>query len=108
MTDIPQLAFPIRIEGHQVAVVEQGSVDDVVGQVHVLCLTPPGWLTHDEDVREFGLQDQAHRMGGADAALISSQISRFVPDADAIVDEHPDALNPALSLVGVRIASVAS
>ena len=107
MPDIPQLAFPIRVEGNHVAVVEQGSVDDIVGQVWTLCLTPPGWLTHDDEVREFGLADQAHRQGGADASLIEQQITRFVPDAEVVVDEQPDALDPALSLVGVRIARAA-
>jgi hypothetical protein len=103
--DIPQLAFPIRVDGNQVAVIEQGSAVDVVGQVQVLCLTPPGWLTHDDFVRGFGLADQSHRKGGADPGLIEDQIERYVPDAGAAVDERPDALNAALSLVGVRLAS---
>lgn len=107
MPDIPQLAFPLRVDGHQVATVEQGSAADMVGQITVLCLTPPGWLTHDDEVREFGLQDQAHREGGADASLIESQIARYVPEAQAAADEHPDAVNAALSLVGVRIAGAA-
>jgi len=104
MPDIPQLAFPIRAEGGQIATVEQGSADDVLAQVHVLCLTPPGWLTHDDEVREFGLADQAHRQGGADVGLIETQIARFVPDAEAAVDERMEDFNGVLSIVGVKVA----
>lgn len=105
MPDIPQLAFPIRVEGNQVAVVKQGSVQDALAQVWTLCLTPPGWLSHDDDVREFGLASQEHIEGGADPSYVADQITRFVPDADTHIDVHPDLFNPALSLVGVRIAS---
>lgn len=103
MPDIPQqLAFPARVVNDRLVTVDQASIDDVVGQAYVLVLTPQGWL---EGTPDFGLADQAHRAGGADHTEIERQLSEHVPDAVAAVTEQPDALNPALSLVGVKIGT---
>lgn len=100
MPDIPQIAFPPQIVNGQLATVEQGGIDDTIGQVHLLCLTPQGWLTSSPD---FGLAPQQHRRGGADVQEIERQISTYVPDATATVDEDPTGLNQALAVVGVRV-----
>lgn len=101
MPDIPQLAFPPRMVNGQLATVEQGSVADAAGQVHLLCLTPQGWLTSEPD---FGLRNQAHLAGGADVAEINRQIASYVPDAEVAITEDPSALDEGLSIVGVRIS----
>ena len=101
MPDVPQqIAFPPRVINGRLAEVEQGSVEDVAGQVHLLCVTPRGWLT---SVPELGLSQQAHLAGGADLEEIQSQIATYVPDAEAAVDEDPSALNAGLETVGVRV-----
>lgn len=102
MPDIPQLAFPVRVVNGQLATVEQGSAEDAASQVHVLCLTPQGWLSSNPDL---GLYEQAHLAGGADGPEIERQISEYVPDAQAAVEEDRDSLNPALSIIGVRIGA---
>jgi hypothetical protein len=95
-----QLAFPVRVVNGRFVTIDQGSLDDVVGQAHVLVLTPRGWL---DRLPDFGLADQAHRAGGADETEIERQLAEYVPDARTAVSEQPDAFNPALSLVGVQI-----
>lgn len=103
MPDIPQqLAFPARVVNNRLVTVDQASIDDVAGQAYVLVLTPQGWLDSSPD---FGLADQAHLAGGADHAEIERQLAEHVPDAQTAVTEQPDALNPALSLVGVQIGT---
>jgi hypothetical protein len=100
--DIPQIALPLRVANGTLVTVEQGSVDDARGQVLALAVTPPGWLTLDDDARAFGLADQAHAEV-IDTDYIDQQIAEHVPDAAAVVFEQRDALDAELSLVGVRI-----
>lgn len=100
MPEIPTLAFPPRIINGELATVEQGSADDTVGQVHLMCVTPQGWLTSEPD---FGLYAQQHLAGGADIDEIDRQITTYIPDADAALEGQLDLLNPALSIVGARI-----
>jgi hypothetical protein len=106
MPDVPQIALPMQVVNGQIATVEQGSADDAVGQVLALVVTPPGWLGHsdNDEARGFGLADQAHAEV-VDVELIESQIARFVPDADAVVDERREEFNDALSRVSVRIGA---
>lgn len=107
MPDVPQLAFPIRVVSNQFVTVEQGSVEDVKSQVHVLALTPPGWFGHgpDDPVSGMGLAGQEHRQQGPDLAEIQRQISEHVPDAAAAVEEDTSALDDGLAKVGVRLRS---
>jgi hypothetical protein len=101
MSDVPQqIAFPPRVIGGQLATVDQGDIDDIAGQVHLLCVTPRGWLA---GVPDFGLSDQAHLTGGADVGEIERQIATFVPDAAAVLDEDPSALDAGLEVIGVRV-----
>lgn len=103
MADIVQtLAFPVRLANNRIVTTDQASPADVQGQIHVMILTPPGWLDR-EPYDDFGLYDQAHLSGGADIAEVERQISEHVPDAVAAVSEDPAALNPALSLLRVQI-----
>lgn len=103
MPDIPQLAFPPKVIDGQFQTVEQGSTTDIVGQVHLLCLTPRGWFTQTDRDRDMGLYDQAHLKGGADMPEIARQIDTYVPDAQDTLDGQLDQLNPALAVVNVRI-----
>lgn len=102
MPDIPQLAYPVRVIGGQFATTEQGSPEDAISQIHLLCLTPPGWFAH---APAMGLTDQAHRAGSADIGEIERQIAEHVPDADAAVEADASRLNEALSAVGVRVGA---
>lgn len=102
MPEIPTIAFPPRVINGELATLEQGSGADVAGQVHLLCLTPQGWLS---SIPDFGLAEQSHRAGGADLQELQRQIATYVPDADAALDEDPSALNEGLSVVGVRIGA---
>lgn len=103
MPDIPQLAFPPRVVNGELATVEQGTGADIIGQVHLLCLTPHGWFTQTDSDRDMGLYDQAHLAGGADMTEIARQIDTYVPDAQEALDGQLDQLNPALSVVNARI-----
>lgn len=100
MPDIAQIAFPPRVVNGQLASVEQGSVEDITGQIHLLCLTPQGWLP---SIPDFGLYPQQHLAGGADLTEIQRQISLYVPDAEDTIESDPASLNQALSIVGVRV-----
>ena len=102
MPDVPQLAFPPRLSGGQVLEVEQGDTQDVVGQIHLMCLTPYGWLTTTEEARDFGLANQAHLAGGADLDEVERQITTHVPDAVFVLEEDPSALNTGLEVLGIR------
>jgi hypothetical protein len=108
MTAIQQLAFPMRVVNGQLATVDQGGVDDAVGQVHLLCLTPQGWMTGwktllGDNAADVGLYPQQHLAGGPDVQEIRRQIDLYVPDAEAVVEEDPSALDEALGIVGVRV-----
>lgn len=103
MPDIPTLAFPLRVVNGQYATTEQGGADDLIGQVHVMCLTPHGWLAQTDDDRDFGLYPQQHRAGGADVQEIQRQITKYTPDAQDALDGQLDRLNPALASVNVQI-----
>jgi hypothetical protein len=106
--EIPQFAFPPRLTSTgELATVEQGSVDDVIGRVHVLVLTPPGWLAYnpDDPMTDFGLADQAHLAGGADVLEIERQLDLHIPQDDLamVVQEDVESLNDALAVVDVQI-----
>jgi hypothetical protein len=108
MPEIPQLAFPPRITNSgELATVEQGSLEEIVQRVHVLVLTPPGWLAYnpDDPMTDFGLADQAHLAGGADVLEIERQLDLHIPQDDLamVVEEDIESLNAALAIVDVRI-----
>lgn len=103
MGKISQIAFPPRIVNGQLATVDQGFVEDVAGQVHLLCLTPQGFFPPPHD--DFGLYDQAHLAGGADVDEIERQIAEYVPDAEAVIDEDPSALDAGLEVLSVRVSA---
>ena len=102
MPDIPAWKFPLELDANGgLREVEQGSVDDIISRVHVLILTPPGWL---DSLPDFGLADQAHREGGADIPTVEDQLDRYIGDDIAIaVEEDLEALNDALSVLDIRI-----
>lgn len=100
MTEIPQLALPLRLAGTRLAELEQGSRRDLQQRVAVLCLTPLGWLDNEPG---FGLADQTFRKTGPDLPEIERQIATYVPEADALVTEDVSALNEGLARVGVRV-----
>ena len=110
MTDVPQLAFPVRVVAGQFVQVEQGGVDDVRGQVHLLALTPPGHFGHgpNDPLNSMGLADQAHRQHGPNLAEIDEQITQHVPDAKAALEEDLTALDQGLAKLNVRIRSEGS
>lgn len=102
MPDQPQqLAFPPRVVNGRLLEVDQGDVDDVAGRVHLLCLTPQGYFP--PPLADLGLYSQAHLAGGADVGEIERQIAKYVPDAEAVVDEDPTALDAGLEVLGVRV-----
>jgi hypothetical protein len=100
--DAPQqIAFPPRVINGRILEVDQGDIDDIAGQVHLLCLTPQGWFA--PPLEDLGLYDQAHLAGGADVQEIERQIGEYVPDAEAVVEEDPSALDVGLEVLGVRV-----
>lgn len=102
MADSHDLALPVRVQDGTFVTVEQGSLDDIAQRVEVLLRTPLGWLASEPD---FGVTDQSHQAGGVDVTEVEEQIATWVPDADALVEQDPDALNEALAIVGVRIGA---
>lgn len=106
MPDGPQqIAFPPRLVNGQVLEIDQGTVEDVAGQVHLLCVTPYGWLTTTTEARDFGLANQAHLAGGADLDEITRQIDTHVPDAAELIEEDASALDAGLETIGVRVGT---
>lgn len=103
MADIPQFKFPPELDASgNLAVVEQGSAEEITQRVHVLLLTPLG---HLDSLPDFGLEDQAHLQGGADLSEIARQLDLHIP-ADGLavaMQEDLDALNQALAIVDIQI-----
>jgi hypothetical protein len=103
MADVPHLRFPLALAADgDFAVVEQDSPDDVAQQVRALCRTPLGW---SDELPAMGLTGQAFYEGGADPDEVEAQVDGHVPGFEGAVDEAPDRIDEALSIVGVRIAS---
>jgi hypothetical protein len=96
---VPQPALPLRQTGTTLGEVEQGSPDEFVQRVAVLCSTPPEWV---DGAPGFGLYDQAFLAGGADLAEVERQITTYVPDAVTLLHEHPELLDQALDILGVQ------
>ncbi|HTE60761.1 MAG TPA: hypothetical protein VK631_10460 [Solirubrobacteraceae bacterium] len=102
---ISQFAFPPRLTSTgELALIEQGSGSEITQRIHVLVLTPPGWL---DSLPDFGLGDQAHLQGGADTAEITRQLDLHIPadDLALAVQEDLESLNEALGVVDVRIGA---
>lgn len=103
MPDIAQFAWPPRLtSAGELVVVGQGSASEITQRIHLLILTPPGWL---DSLPDFGLGDQAHLQGGADVLELDRQLDLHIP-ADGLalaVQEDLEALNEALGVVDIRI-----
>jgi phage baseplate assembly protein W len=89
--DIPQFSFPFRLQNDGTApvVVEQDSDDDIVDCVEVLLRTERG---SREELPDYGIPDQAFKMGGADYEVLEEAISRWEPRAHAAV-EHVELVD---------------
>lgn len=102
MPDPEQFATPLQVINGTFLARPQGSSLELADRVNVLCHTPPGWL---DDSPGFGLADQRFRRGGADLDEISRQISEWVPDAIAAIDEDPSRIDAGLDYLGIQVAS---
>jgi phage baseplate assembly protein W len=98
-------AFPVTLQGGRLATVTQGAPREIAQCVQALLRTPRGWRGDFPPYGDTGLDPQEFRMAGADLAEIDRQITTYEPRADSLIDEDPDALNDALSLVGVQLSS---
>lgn len=102
MPNPQQFSLPLRVVGGSFATTEQGTPAELAGRVNVLCHTPPGWLAGRPG---FGLADQRFRRGGADLAEIQRQITTFIGDADALLEQDPSTLAQGLASLGVRVSA---
>lgn len=104
MPDIPQFAIPFALtpDGTGLALVEQGTGQELAQRVNALCRTPYGWLDGRPD---FGLADQAHLEGGADIGEVTRQLDTYIPEADALVQEDPSLMNEGLDQIRVTVGS---
>jgi hypothetical protein len=102
VAQVPHLSFPLTLAPDgDLAVVEQDSAADVAQQVAALVRTPVGW---SDELPGMGLTGQAFYEGGADPVEIEEQLREHVPGFEGAVEERPDAIDEALSVVSVRIS----
>jgi len=85
--EVPHIAWPVRMQGTSLAVVEQDTLDDVTQCVRVICSTPLGSRTDDP---ELGLPDQTFAQGGADPDAIVDAVARSEERAEVEVDSTLD------------------
>lgn len=77
---IPHFALPFRVAGGTVVVNEQDSADEIADCVLAIASYTIGSRPEKPD---FGVEDQAFRQGGADAAALAAAIDRWEPRARA-------------------------
>jgi phage baseplate assembly protein W len=78
--DVPKISFPFRMvsSGKNAVYVEQDSDEEVMDCVEVLLRTEVG---SREEIPEFGLPDQAFRLGGVDIQVVLASVNRWEPRA---------------------------
>lgn len=84
LVNTPQLAFPFRISGRDVAVVEQDTATDREQNAEVVIRYTIGERTA---VPDFGIPDQAMRERGVDPQEIASHIAIWEPDVETEIVE---------------------
>jgi phage baseplate assembly protein W len=101
MIAIPHLQIPLRLLGNHLGQVEQDTVDDVAQCVQVIVSTPLGF---SDELPDMGLTMQEFYVGGADVEEIQAQLDEHEPRWAGLVEEAPDKLDVALSVVSVRVS----
>lgn len=90
MTEIPHLAFPLRIVNGRAVEADQGSPEHLAQQVHAACLTPQGWRVEAPD---FGIPPVLMRGGGVDLDDLQAALAASVPDAPVSAEEVAETLD---------------
>jgi hypothetical protein len=97
----PHLRWPLRVVNGAYDVVEQDSPEEIRQCVEITCRTPRGSRM---SLPDFGLPDQAFRMGGPSRAQIEAAIARWEPRAPVAIDvDFPDLVDDTLARVGVTV-----
>lgn len=78
MAEAPHFRLPFRVVGRGARVVEQDSLEEIAQCVYAVLATEPGSREEEPD---FGLDDQAFRMGGADLDHFQEIVSQYEPRA---------------------------
>lgn len=101
MTEIPHLAFPLRLAADGLAVVEQDELDDVRQCVHVLLRTPLGARPLAPDV---GVEDPTFSTG-IDPEALTAQIEEQEDRARVtITASGPDETGEQNVTIAVAVA----
>ncbi len=87
MTDVPHLAWPLRLSGSSFAVVEQDSIDEIQQNVAVICDTPLGTYLHQP---EFGIPDPTFTQLPVDTDGIVDAVADLEERATVTVDDQVD------------------
>lgn len=102
MADVPQLSFPVRFDPQtgRLAVVEQGSLQNLAERVRLLLLTQPGDRLYRIDYGRPGLVFAKRHM--TRPQLIAA-LREFEPEIDALIEESPDLFDEALQELQVNV-----
>lgn len=84
MPELPHLAWPVRLAGTSLAVLEQDSLEEVTQCVAVLASIPAGTYI---DTPELGWEDPTFTEGGPSAEHLAAAISEFEPRAAATIEK---------------------
>lgn len=87
MTDVPHLAWPLRLSGSSFAAVEQDSIDEVEQNVAVICDTHVGTYI---DLPDLGIPDPTFTQAPIDVQAIEDALAEHEPRATARVDVVTD------------------
>lgn len=100
MADVPHLAYPFQLNtrGSAAVVNEQDDDNDIIDCVEVLLSTERGERI---ELPDYGLEDPAFRMNGADGRQIVSVIEEWEPRAT--IDFDDDELEELVQTVRLRV-----
>jgi hypothetical protein len=101
MADVPQLDWPIRVQGIDFATVEQDSTADAGASVAVLCCFERGTRAERPD---FGITDPTFQQAPVDTREIVQQAAVYVPQATVQAEQR--AAPDGQATVGVSVAIV--
>jgi phage baseplate assembly protein W len=97
---IPQFDLPLRLDGTDLATVEQDSPQDVVNSVTIILRT---MLGEHPVLDDFGIADPTFSQGGVDVEALRAQIERWEPRAELVFEENPDLLSELVASIRINV-----
>jgi hypothetical protein len=98
MADLPHLAFPFRLAGAHVAVVEQDDLEHIDACCQTILRCPTSWRV---DRPEFGWDFPEFRSYPIDTAPLAQALRRLEPRATPRIDQYIDSAANAAAGISI-------